>query len=322
MTGIVAQTAAGSCTWAFATALPMERAISDGRAPASICVDACLTLRNAYGQLGVRAELLLVTVAIRRKGGAGTLYGSLTPTWTGTSWNGHYALVLPDSERFVDPSIEQFDEARKIGMDPMVGSMVEPGAQVVMQRGDLTLTYIDAGPEALASIVEHPEAIAHADRRRTGVSTASLTLAALRAEGVCDRALQAPHPRLHARVQAVGEAPYASDEAQDVRFRLPDQCGQERWLRLDEIPLAPDTPAAWPRGTCQSENPVSRRAPQRSALLSGAWRASRRCRSRGYRSPMPPECSSRPGWATCAGGRRRWFRTWLRCSRRGAGSYQ
>ncbi|MFD6294050.1 hypothetical protein ACFWFU_04370 [Streptomyces sp. NPDC060235] len=117
-----------------------------------------------------------------------------------------------------------------------------------MQRGDLTLTYTVAGPEALASIVEHPEAIAHADRhRRTGVNTASLTLAALREEDVRERALQAPHPRLHALLQAVGDAPYEADEAQDVRFRLPDQSGQEQWLRLDEIPLQLETPAAWPR---------------------------------------------------------------------------
>ncbi|MFD7603120.1 hypothetical protein ACFWAN_21815 [Streptomyces mirabilis] len=232
-------------------------ALSDGRAPANICVDACLTLRNAYGQLGVRAELLPVTVAIRKKHGTGTVYGSLTPSWTGTSWNGHCALVLPDSERFVDPTIEQFDEVRKIGMGPMVGkvsmssrpgSLMEPGTQVMLQRGDLVLAYTVAGPQALASIVEHPEAIAHADgHRRTGVNTASLTLAALRAEGVRDRAMQAPHPRLHALLQAIGDAPYESDEAQDVRFCLSDKSGQEQWLRLDEIPLPPDTPAAWPR---------------------------------------------------------------------------
>ncbi|CAM5333346.1 hypothetical protein SALBM135S_09592 [Streptomyces alboniger] len=233
-------------------------ALSDGRAPANICVDACMTLRNAYGQLGVRAELLPVTVAIRKKNGTGTLYGSLTPTWKGTEWNGHCVLVLPNSERFVDPTIEQFDEVRKIGMGPMVGKvavssredgpLVEPGAQVMTQRGDLMITYAVAGPEALASIVEHPQAIAHADgHRRTGVNTASLMLAALRAEGVRDRAMQAPHPRLHALLQAVGEAPYESDESQDVRFRLPDQSGQKQWLRLDELPLPPSTPAAWPR---------------------------------------------------------------------------
>src|SRR3954468_3236665 len=33
-------------------------ALADGRVPANVCVDACMTLRNAYGQLGVRAELL------------------------------------------------------------------------------------------------------------------------------------------------------------------------------------------------------------------------------------------------------------------------
>ncbi|MEU2762938.1 hypothetical protein [Streptomyces sp. NPDC007094] len=128
------------------------------------------------------------------------------------------------------------------------GMLVEPGAQVMLQRGDMVLTYTVAGPEALASIVEHPEAIAHADGHlRTGVNTASLMLAALRSKDVRGRAMQAPHPRLRALLRAVGDAPYMSDGAQDLRFGLPDLNGQERWLRLDEIPLAPSTPAAWPR---------------------------------------------------------------------------
>ena len=234
--------------------------LADGHAPANICVDACMTLRNAYGQLGVRAELLPVDLAIQKQDGSGTRYGSLTPSWTGTSWNGHCVLVLPDSGRFVDATVEQFDEVREIGMGPMVGkvalpmdnaqdgSLMAPGAQVVLQRGDLVLTYTVAGPEALASIVEHAEAIAHADgHRRTGVNVASLTLGALRGEGVRGRAMQTPYPRLRALLRAVGEAPYEADEAGDVRFCLPDQNGRERWLRLDEIPLGPTVPAAWPR---------------------------------------------------------------------------
>ncbi|MFB7739935.1 hypothetical protein ACFC08_37550 [Streptomyces sp. NPDC056112] len=218
-------------------------ALADGRVPANVCVDACLTLRNAYGQLGVRAELLPVDLAIRNRDGSGVRYGSLTPSWTGSSWNGHCVLVLPDSDRFVDVTVEQFDEVREIGMGPMVGktalsidgdgSLMEPGAQVVLRRGDLTLTYTVAGPEVVASIVEHPEAVAHADgHRRTGVNVASYTLVALRGEGVRGRALQAPHPRLRALLRAVGDAPYEADEAGDVRFCLPDQTGQERWLRL------------------------------------------------------------------------------------------
>jgi hypothetical protein len=96
--------------------------------------------------------------------------------------------------------------------------------------------------------VEHPEAIAHAEgHRRTRVNTASLMPDAQRVEGVRGRAMQALHPRLHALLQAVGDAPYESDEAHDVRFHLPDQSGQEEWLRLDEISLPPSTPAAWPR---------------------------------------------------------------------------
>jgi hypothetical protein len=232
-------------------------ALADGRVPANVCVDACMTLRNAYGQLGVRAELLPVDLVVQHRDGGGTRYGSLTPSWTGTSWNGHCVLVLPDSERFVDATVEQFDELREIGDGPMIGkvvlsthddgSIMEPGAQVMLQRGDLVLTYTIAGPEVVASIVEHPEAVAHAEgHHRTGVNVASFTLAALRGQGVRGRALQAPHPRLRALLRAIGDAPYEADDAGDVRFRLPDQSGREQWLRLDEIPLPPTVPAAWP----------------------------------------------------------------------------
>ncbi|MER5936597.1 hypothetical protein ABT121_04655 [Streptomyces sp. NPDC001928] len=128
------------------------------------------------------------------------------------------------------------------------GSMVQPGAQVMLQRGDLVLTYTIAGPDAVASIVEHPEAAAHADgHHRTGVNVASFTLVALRGESVRGRAVQAPHPRLRALLRAVGDAPYEAGEAGDVRFRLADPTGREQWLRLDEIPLPSTAPAAWPR---------------------------------------------------------------------------
>lgn len=235
-------------------------ALADGRVPANVCVDACMTLRNAYGQLGVRAELLPVDLEIRGKDGGGVRYGSLTPSWTGTSWNGHCVLVLPDSERFVDATVEQFSEVREIGMGPMVGktvlstqdtqdgSLMKPGAQVLFQRGDLVLTYTIAGPEAAASIVDHPQAAAQAaGHQRTGANVASYTLAALRGEAVRGRAMQSPHPRLRALLRAVGDAPYEADDVGDVRFYLPDQNGQEQWLRLDEISLPPSTPAAWPR---------------------------------------------------------------------------
>ncbi|MFC9084639.1 hypothetical protein ACFTY7_49060 [Streptomyces sp. NPDC057062] len=233
-------------------------ALVDGRVPADVCVDACMTLRNAYGQLGVRAELLAVDLAVQHKDGGGTRYGSLAPSWTGTSRNGHCVLVLPDAERFVDATVEQFDEAREIGMGPMVskvalsidgnGSLMESGAQVVLQRGELLLTYAVAGPESLTSIVGHREEAAHTDEhRRTGVNVTSFALVALRGEGVRERAMQAPHPRLRALLRAVGDAPYEADEAGDVRFCLPDQSDRERWLRLDEIPLPPSVPAAWHR---------------------------------------------------------------------------
>lgn len=55
--------------------------IVDGSIPANVCVDACQTLRNAYGQLGVRAELQPVDLVIQDKNGDRVCYGSLTPSW-------------------------------------------------------------------------------------------------------------------------------------------------------------------------------------------------------------------------------------------------
>jgi hypothetical protein len=58
-----------------------------------------------------------------------------------------------------------------------------------------------------------------------------------------------PAPDHSRPVLLVRGASYTADEAGYVRFCLPDQNGQERWLRLDEIPLAPTAPAAWPRSS-------------------------------------------------------------------------
>lgn len=48
--------------------------IADGN-PANVCVDACQTLRNAYGQLGVRAELQPVDLVIQDRNGNRVRYG-------------------------------------------------------------------------------------------------------------------------------------------------------------------------------------------------------------------------------------------------------
>ncbi|MBK6016804.1 hypothetical protein [Streptomyces sp. MBT53] len=124
-------------------------------------------------------------------------------------------LVLPDSERIVDATVEQFDEVREIGAGPMIGrvalsvdatqdsGLMEPGAQVVLQRGDLVPTYTVAGPEALASIVDHSEVAAHTDgHRRTEVNVASWRWLPCEVK-VCVKTKQAaaPVPPVAARAQ-------------------------------------------------------------------------------------------------------------------------
>jgi hypothetical protein len=63
---------------------------------------------------------------------------------------------------------------------------------------------------------------------------------------VIGRARQAPHPRLQAILRTLGDIPQDLSDGRDVRFVLAGPDGP-RSVRLDEIPLPPTTPAAYPR---------------------------------------------------------------------------
>lgn len=230
--------------------------------PANICVDASTTLRHAYGQLGVRSEFQVVELVVEDENGDRVRHATLEPTWKddGTVFNGHCVLILPDSQRIVDATVEQFDKVGPLGMGPLIGKVVfstvasepgelpVPGTRFVLQRGPLVLTYTLAGDRANEVMLQQPYVAAHADRyRRTGINVASLMLVALRIPDVIGRAMQTPYPRLRALLRAVGDAPYDVDAAGDVRFVVPNGDGDPHLLRLDEIALPPSAPGAHPR---------------------------------------------------------------------------
>lgn len=230
--------------------------------PANICVNACLTLQHAYGQLGIRSEIQPVGLELRDGRGRKVRCASTEPQWEqdGTVFTGHCVLMLPDSDRIVDPTVEQFDAVRAIGQGPLIartvmtsapiepGQLRSAGSEFLAQRGDVLLRYTVASDKAMAELLaqqwvgEYTEAF-----RRTGVNTASLVVAMLRAPLVVGRARQAPHPRLRALLHAVGDAAYEPDAARDVRFEIRGEDGSTSWLRLDEIPLPATVPAAHPR---------------------------------------------------------------------------
>ncbi|MGH3311988.1 MAG: hypothetical protein ACRDP3_15610 [Streptomyces sp.] len=229
--------------------------------PANVCVDSCLTLKYAYGQLGIRAEVVLVDLVIREAHGAAVLHGTAEPSWNaeGTVFDGHCILHLPYSGRSADPTIEQFAVVREQGGGPVVGRIIAgseslvpggafpPGTSVEIQRGDLRLLYTVSNSSVSEVIDEQSWIAAHAGAHyRAGVNLASLALEALRTPAVVGRARQVPYPRLWALLAAVGDAPQEPDDNRDARFLLPGAEGP-RSLRLDEIPLPAATPGPYPR---------------------------------------------------------------------------
>jgi hypothetical protein len=93
--------------------------------PANVCVDACLTLQHAYVQLGIRAELQPVGLVIRDERGREKQYAGLEPSWSGggTVFHGHGVLMLPDSQRVVDATVEQLDKVRELRKGPLIGKV-------------------------------------------------------------------------------------------------------------------------------------------------------------------------------------------------------
>jgi hypothetical protein len=227
--------------------------------PANVCVDACVTLRFAFGQFGIESLLQPVDLTIKDTSGAVVVHGSPQPSWNaaGTEFTGHCVLWLPGSSRLIDPTVDQYERMRRLGLGPLVARSVAsttptaggrpvPGTLIAGQRRDLTVLYTTVASEWTDS-VEHPRILEHREEhRRAGINLASLALAGLRDPQTIERARATEHPRLHALLDAAGDAPFDLGEDRDFRFTLTDGQGETRRLRLDELPLPADIPPAYP----------------------------------------------------------------------------
>lgn len=223
--------------------------------PANGCIGASHVLRHAFGQFGIRSHLQLVDLVIRdHASGDGIMYGTPEPSWdeAGQVFDGHCVLWLPGSQRIIDATVEQFPMVRQLGMGPVIGRVAvstvdvdleipPPGTHLGVQRGDLMLLYTTV-PADFADVVDVPWVRDRAEQdRRSGINLASTALDALREPRVRARAVAAPYPRLRALLRAVGDADSITDEDGDVQFTVLGPNGAQR-LRLDEIPLPPNTP--------------------------------------------------------------------------------
>jgi hypothetical protein len=131
-----------------------------------------------------------------------------------------------------------------------------PGAHIGIQREGITLLYTAVDATYHDVVTEYPLVQETAPRyRRAGINLASHALTLLRVPEVIDRVRQAPYPRLHVLLDAIGDAEVKFDDHDDWRFVLPGFGGQLRPLRLDEIPLTA-TPSQARTGTHNSILPA------------------------------------------------------------------
>jgi hypothetical protein len=219
--------------------------------PANICVDACLTLQQAYAQFGIASTVRVVDLVLKQASGRRRQYGSSTPSWSGPDnrvFDGHAVLALPGSGRFVDATVEQFEPVRRLNMGPLVGrtvatsmpaaspqSALAPGAMFGVKRGGLMLMYTIAAEEYSAQIQAYASAPElAAGHYKAGLNLATLTLEALRHPEVIERARKSPHPRVRALLDAVGDAEVGGTGA-DIHFMLPGPDGVPAPVMIDQI---------------------------------------------------------------------------------------
>lgn len=241
--------------------------------PGNICVNGVMTLHHAYDQLGIVAQPRAVDLVVSNgRTGQRTFYGRPDPHWEGNVFHGHAILWLPRTHRFIDPTVEQYPEVRRYRLGPICGRStgastdspeqraalergeLPPGSHVGVQRKDLTLLYTAVAEQYTTAVSDAALVNDTADDyRRTGVNLASQALTLFRLPEIVDRIRQAPYPRLHALLDALGTAePVVDQETGDFRFVLADPDSRssadgdarpgELALRLDEVPLPDDLP--------------------------------------------------------------------------------
>jgi hypothetical protein len=259
-------------------ALWVLRAAESG-VPPNVCVDACQTLRYAFAEFGIEAQLAAVDLVVDDPARGTTLHGTPEPSWEGTELDGHCILWLPRHRRFLDPTVTQYPGAARLGVGPVMGRMnavtgpqdkaqaitegqaLPEGAHFAVPRGPGMLLYTVGSQEATRVITGNPWIVQYAgDHRRAGGNLASYALDALRRPSVVSIARAAPFPRVTRLLAAIGDAPSDIDEAGNWYFMMPDPGGGHRRLRIDEIAL-PGEPARLPGAPATGQSRRGRTVP-------------------------------------------------------------
>jgi len=228
-------TAAASNDSGFAVAMvPTALAVDWIRtSPANVCVQICAHLVDAYRLLGVEAHIVPVTAAIT-EGPNIACYGEDPPRWNNDVYVGHCFVSLPGVERFVDPTIQQFDgfQRRK---HPYVGKMVftsqdrqpVPGDRLNLLVEDRAMLYTVAQADEVF-IVDHPVIQrAREENNRIAANIAAQTIEIFRTFNMAEDLTD--HQRIRTMLDVVGDAEFHVEHGA-ARFIID---GQARWI--DEL---------------------------------------------------------------------------------------
>jgi hypothetical protein len=224
--------------------------------PANACVDAAMTLRHCYEQLGIESQILPVDLVVsNQQNGQRNLYGTPTPSWDGRVFHGHCVVYLPGSRRFLDATVEQYPEVRGLRLGPICGKMagvaahsdedlaafqrgvLPAGAQLGVKREHLLLLYTTLHGRYADVVDEGLSADDQAKIKRSGINLAAMTLDVLRHPDAIGKARRAPHRRVQQLLKQLDGVESEVDDAGDVRYLVPGYTGgHPLGARLDELP--------------------------------------------------------------------------------------
>jgi hypothetical protein len=180
------------------------------------CIDAAATLHYTYGFLGITAEPRPVDLVVsNQRTGQNIQYGRPDPRWSDSVFEGHCVIHLPDSKRFIDPTVEQYPEVRRFRIGPICGRTVAaqvstpdqlraiehgelpPGTHMGVQREHLLLLYTVADAAYDQIIMASDSVRSHeAELRRSGMNLAAKSIDLLRNPNTAQRARRAPRPAI------------------------------------------------------------------------------------------------------------------------------
>ncbi|MEV8371319.1 hypothetical protein AB0P21_01225 [Kribbella sp. NPDC056861] len=209
--------------------------------PANHCLDAALTLQTAYAMDGIDAVPAPAELAVPAQDGGTTLYSNPDPRIEDDLLIGHAGLWLPQSQRFVDSTVQQFPELRELNPTPVFlpcqhdwDDLLGHAVGAICGRTQILYRFfrLDVLDDAVTSTRRRSEELHPGGHFRNGVNLATNFLDLLRRDpDHRAKVLKGHYPELIRLVTLVGDDEIFGAEDDNLRIRRADG----RAVLLDEL---------------------------------------------------------------------------------------